>query len=278
MADVRSPHNKVAEVLNNVASSMVENQQMEVRPLIQDPSPIVHTPSTPPTALTTSSVTPTSHVTPRLTPFVEGFKHALEQQQGAVPFAWNDREKASIVMAESIPLMTAARLIVYARDTKQNLPIMAARVLTDMFAREPGLLELTPEEAAQEGAMLMQSMWPQAAFQQRVVVEPEVEVKHPVLEKIKKLSGQWHRLAGMPIDHAKQKNPTLWRAKVLNDIAIAKAEALHAGLTKGQIMLALESSGDRWSWEIPPAAMGFFSDEFGAPPEGSEVTLASMPN
>jgi len=89
-----------------------------------------------------------------------------------------------------------------------------------------------------------------------------------VLEKIAKLSQQWHRLAMIPIAQAKGKGPTAWRQKLLSDIAIAKADGLKAGLTRDQIMKALESSGDRWSWEVPPPAKDFFLDEFGQlPPE-----------
>ena len=213
----------------------------------------------------------------RISPFIAGFRRAIETLQGAVPAVWGDREKASTVMAASIPRLTAARLIVWGRETGQSVEVMAARVLSDMFATEPGLLELTPEEASQEGAALMQSMWPQGAFQPRMVVQPEQEVKHPVLDKLRKLAVQWKKLALMPIDQAKKQNPTLWRAKVLNDIAIAKAEGLQAGLTRTKILEALESAGDRWSWEIPPPATGFYNDEFGQAPQGTEVTLAGMP-
>lgn len=213
-----------------------------------------------------------------MAPFIEGFKRAIISLQGGVPAVWSDREKAATILALSIPRLTTARIIVYCRDSKQSLEVMAARVLTDMFATEPGLLELTPEEAAEEGSALMQTMWPQAAFQPRVVVTAEPEINHPVLDKLRKLSSQWHRLSIMPIDQAKKQNPALWRAKVLNDISVAKAEGLQAGLTKKQILAALESSGDRWSWEIPPPASGFYNDEFGQAPQGTEVSLANMPN
>lgn len=241
--------------------------------LVNKEGPTTPTPGTP-----TQTPTAPAAIDPRLTPFIEGFKRAIITLQGGVPGVWADREKAATVLALSIPRLTTARLIVWGRDSGQSVAVMAARVLSDMFATEPGLLELTPEEAAEEGATLMQTMWPQAAFQPRVIVSDEPEIKHPILDKLRKLAGQWHRLAMMPIDQAKHANPTLWRAKVLNDIAIAKSEGLQAGLTRKKILDALESAGDRWSWEIPPPAAGFYNDEFGQAPQGTEVSLANMPN
>jgi hypothetical protein len=159
-------------------------------------------------------------------------------------------------MAMAIPRLTVARLIVWNREQGQDLAVVAARVLTDVLATEPGLLELTPGEAAEEAAALIQTMWPQGAFIQRRLTQPkdEKEVVHPVVDKLRKLGELWHRLAKMPIDQAKQRGPAAWRRKVLSDIALAKAEGLKAGLSRDRMLAALEMAGDRWVWEIPPPA------------------------
>lgn len=282
MADQTSPSKAGASILKTLESGTTDPSGSKDAPPSSTPSSSAPSPTPTPSPSTPPPIDPAyitdAHNTLRLQPFIAGFVRAISTLQGAVPAVWSDRDKAASILAHSIPRLTTARLIVYCRDTHQDLEVVAARVLSDMFATEPGLLELVPEEAAVEGSALMQQMWPQAAFVPRqVVAEPEPEVDHPVLAKIRKLAAQWHRLALMPIDNAKQPNPTLWRNKVLNDIAIAKAEALHAGLKQKAILTALESAGDRWVWEIPPAASGFYNDEFGAPPQGDEVPVASMP-
>jgi hypothetical protein len=101
---------------------------------------------------------------------IAGFARAVASLQGAIPADWADRDRAARVIASKIPRITLARLVVFCREQKVDLSVVAARVLTDAFATEPGLLEMTPEEAAEEGMALIQSMWPQGAFQPRVKV------------------------------------------------------------------------------------------------------------
>ncbi len=277
MAENKGPG---AEILNTLAENQARTASSIVdadKGSLDKPNPPSPTPPPFPSPIP-QPFNQSSHDRARLAPFIAGFVRAIESLQGAVPAVWNDRSGAAEILANSIPRLTTARLIVFCRDSKQDLAVVAARVLTDMFATEPGLLELTPEEAAQEGSALMQQMWPQGAFQPKVVVDEVPEVKHPVLDKLMKLASQWHRLALMPTEQAKMQNPTLWRAQVLNDIAVTKAEGLREGLTKGMMMKALLSAGDQWTWEVPPPAMGFVSDEFGQPPQGSDIVLANMPN
>ena len=208
----------------------------------------------------------------------QGFSRAIGLIQGGVPALWSDRDHSASILADRIPRITVARMIVYCREQKLSLETISAKVLTDALATEPGLMELSPDEAAEEGMPLIQSMWPQAAFAPR---RPPVEEKplpqHPVLIKLADLGSKWHRLSLVPIDQAKTKGPTQWRAKILSDIAFAKAEGLRSGFTRDQIMRALESGGDRWVWEVPPPAKDYFSDEFGQIPENmTEVPLASI--
>lgn len=209
---------------------------------------------------------------------VAGFTRAVQALQGGIPAAWRDADHVARVLADGVPRLTVARLIVWCREQQQDLAVVAAKVLTDVLATEPGLMELGPAEAAEEGAALVQAMWPQAAFMQRrpPKAEPEESTAHPVLDQLRALGAQWRRLAVLPINQARTAGPASWRSKIIKDIAQAKAEGLRAGLTRTHMLAALESAGDRWTWDIPPPAKDYNLDEFGTPPEGTEQTIAAV--
>ncbi len=217
------------------------------------------------------------------THIIAGFARAISTTQGGVvPANWMDAEASAKVLAERVPRLTVARLLVWARDHGQDLSVVAARVLTDALTTEPGLMELSPEEAAEEGMALIQQMWPQGAFVRKdpdAEREKEREIanhNHPILQELRKLGAQWKRLRVLPIDQAKLRNPTLWRRKLLNDIAIAKAQGQEQGLSRTQMVSALEESGDRWSWEIPAPAKQYVLDEFGQAPEGMDLPVVPV--
>lgn len=231
---------------------------------------------TKPQPVPTTQTDPNTQIEVRNAEIISGFTRAIGALQGAVPAAWGDRQHVASLLAERIPRITVARLIVWCRESGMDLANVSAKVLTDTLATEPGLMELKPEEAAEEAMSLIQSMWPQAAFApRRPIVEERPVPDNPVVAKLRKLGEQWHRLSLMPIDQAKTKGPVAWRAKTLNDIAMAKAEGLREGLTRDQILRALESGGDRWVWEIPPPAREYFLDEFGQPPSGEDQPVPS---
>ncbi len=221
--------------------------------------------------------TPAPH--PSTTPhpqIVAGFVRAIQSLTGAIPAAWGDHEGAAMAFAVCVPRLTAVRLVVWCRENAMQLEVVAARVMSDTLATEPGLLELSPVEAAEEGAALLQSLWPKGAVMQRQPPpppKPHTTPAHPVLIQLRDLGEKWHRLALLPANQAKQNAPTAWRAQIINGIAQEKAKGLAAGLAKSEMMEALESAGDRWVWEIPPPAREYSLDEFGEMPPTMDMTV-----
>ena len=223
--------------------------------------------------------TPPPFAHPLNTDIASGFLRAIKSIQGAIPAAWGDQQEVARTLAASVPRLTVARLIVWCRENKQPLEVVAAKVLTDALSTEPGLMELTPHEAAEEGVALIQSLWPKGALMQRQPPPPPIPTTHddhPVLARLRDLGEKWHRLAALPANQAKQESPTAWRAQVINHIARAKADGLRDGLSRDRMMAALEAAGDRWVWEIPPPAREYSLDEFGVPPTSADMDLAAV--
>lgn len=187
---------------------------------------------------------------------IMGFAGAVSKLQGGVPAAWADAMGSAATIADMVPGITRGRLSLWCKQQGRSLDTVCGTVLSDILSGNPHLLEVTPEEISEELSVLLDAMWPRSAITPLAPpAAPQTpDPPSPVLDTLRDLATKWHKLSRLPRDMAKSPIATTLRATTLTQISIAKAQGMAAGLRTESMMRALESAGDRWSWEVPMPA------------------------